>query len=140
MTMESADLKLDGNAIGGLLGEVFVGELTVARSTCGSCGAVREIGALVVYGQAPGAVMRCPSCEAVLLRVVRGEDRIWLEPPGHQLPGAARPGRVAKSGPSVRIVRLRGLYLRAVKIRALNSGEPVVPPRAPSFSELAICF
>ncbi len=77
--MESADLKLDGNAIGGLLGEVFVGDLTVARSTCGSCGAVREIGALAVYAQAPGSVARCPGCDAVLLRVVRGEGRIWLD-------------------------------------------------------------
>jgi hypothetical protein len=77
--METADLKLDGNAIGGLLGEVFVGELTVARSTCGSCGAVREVGALHVYASAPGAVVRCPSCEAVLLRVARAEGRIWIE-------------------------------------------------------------
>jgi hypothetical protein len=77
--MEMADLKLDGNAIGGLLGEIFVEELTVARSICGSCGAVREVGALSVYAQAPGAVVRCPGCEAVLLRVVRGEGRIWLE-------------------------------------------------------------
>jgi hypothetical protein len=77
--MESADLKLDGNAVGGLLGEVFVAELTVARSTCGSCGAVREVGALAVYAHAPGAVVRCPSCDAVLLRIVRGENRIWLE-------------------------------------------------------------
>ena len=79
MLVEMADLELDGNAIGGLLGEVFVEELTVARSTCGSCGAVREVGALSVYAQAPGAVVRCPGCEAVLLRVVRGEGRIWLE-------------------------------------------------------------
>jgi hypothetical protein len=77
--VEMADLKLDGNAIGGLLREVFVEELTIARSTCGSCGAVREVGALSVYAQAPGAVVRCPGCEAVLLRVVRGEGRIWLE-------------------------------------------------------------
>ncbi len=77
--METADLKLDGNAIGGLLGDVFVGELTVARSTCSSCGAVWEIGALAVYAQAPGSVARCPGCDAVLLRVVRGEGRIWLD-------------------------------------------------------------
>lgn len=77
--METADLKLDGNALGGLLGEVFVGEVTVARSTCASCGAVNEIGAVAVYVQAPGAVARCPGCEAVLLRVVRAEGRIWLE-------------------------------------------------------------
>ena len=77
--MDTADLMLDGNALGGVLGEVFVAEITVARSTCGSCGAVREIGALVVYTQAPGSVARCPDCDAVLLRVVRAEGRIWLE-------------------------------------------------------------
>ena len=77
--METADLMLDGNALGGALGEVFVGEITVARSTCASCGAVREIGALAVYAQAPGSVARCPGGGAVLLRVVRAEGRIWLE-------------------------------------------------------------
>jgi hypothetical protein len=40
---------------------------------------VREIGALAVYVQAPGSVARCPGCDAVLLRVVRSEGRIWLD-------------------------------------------------------------
>ena len=53
--------------------------MTVARSTCASCGAVREVGALAVYAQAPGTVVRCPGCDAVLLRVARGEGRIWLD-------------------------------------------------------------
>ena len=77
--METADLMLDGNALGGALGEVFVTEITVARSTCGSCGAVREIGALVVYTQASGSVARCLDCDAVLLRVVRAGGRIWVD-------------------------------------------------------------
>jgi hypothetical protein len=77
--METADLKLDGNALGGLLGEVFAAEMTLARSTCGCCGAVREVGALAVYIQAPGAVARCPGCDAVLLRLVRAEGRLWLD-------------------------------------------------------------
>ena len=90
--METADLKLDGNAIGGLLGEIFVGELTVARSTCASCGAVREIGALAVYAQAPGTVVRCPGCDAVLLRVARGESRIWLDLQGVSCLELSTPG------------------------------------------------
>jgi hypothetical protein len=77
--MDPADLKLDGNAVAGLLGEVFVEDVTVARSTCASCGAVREVGALHVYANAPGAVVRCPGCEAVLLRIARAEGRIWLD-------------------------------------------------------------
>jgi ribosomal protein S27E len=77
--MEERDLLLDGNAAGGLLGEVFALEITTARSTCAACGAVGEIGALTVYAHAPGTVVRCPACGAVLLRVVRGPGRIWLD-------------------------------------------------------------
>jgi Zn finger protein HypA/HybF involved in hydrogenase expression len=77
--VESSDLMLDGNAIGGLLGEVFVVETTAVVSTCASCGAVREIGALHVYAQGPGTVVRCPSCQAVVLRVAKGEGRLWLD-------------------------------------------------------------
>jgi hypothetical protein len=77
--MEDADLRLDGNAAGGILGEVFALEVTTARSTCRSCGASGEVGSLTVYAHAPGIVLRCPGCDAVLMRVVRGENRIWLE-------------------------------------------------------------
>jgi hypothetical protein len=37
------------------------------------------VGALTAYTHAPGIVLRCPGCDAVLLRVVRGGGRIWLE-------------------------------------------------------------
>ena len=77
--MEMADLKLDGNAIGGLLGEIFVEEMTVAVTTCDACGAIREVGALSVYANAPGTVIRCPGCEAILMRVTRGQGRMWLD-------------------------------------------------------------
>ena len=80
--METADLMLDGNAIAGLLREVFVEETTTARSTCASCGAVREVGALHVFAAAPGMVVRCPGCDIVQLRLVRSETRVWLDPRG----------------------------------------------------------
>lgn len=80
--METADLKLDGNALAGTLAEIFVAEATVARSTCGACGAVGEVGALAVYAQAPGAVVRCPACESVLFRVVRAGERIFVDARG----------------------------------------------------------
>ena len=38
MTARTADMKLDGNAIGGQLLAVFGVEMTVAMATCGSCG------------------------------------------------------------------------------------------------------
>jgi hypothetical protein len=80
--MENADLKLDGNAAGGELREIFAAEMTVVRVTCHACGAVREMGALSVYAHAPGTVFRCASCDAVLVRIVRAEGRVWLDPSG----------------------------------------------------------
>jgi hypothetical protein len=70
---------LDGNAVGGELMEIFGVEMTVATSVCGSCGATGAVAELRVYTRAPGTVIRCPSCEAVLMRIVRGRDRLWLD-------------------------------------------------------------
>jgi Zn finger protein HypA/HybF involved in hydrogenase expression len=67
--MDEHDLKLDGNAAAGMLRELFIFELTTARGRCDNCGAVAEVGAVFVYANAPGIVLRCPQCESVLLRV-----------------------------------------------------------------------
>lgn len=77
--MQIEDMRLDGNAIGGMLREIFALEMTAAVGTCGSCGAVNEVGRLQVYVHAPGTVVRCPSCEAVLMRIVRGPGRYWID-------------------------------------------------------------
>jgi hypothetical protein len=73
------DRKLDGNAIGGLLREIFAMEMTAARGTCAGCGAVNEVARVTVYVHAPGTVARCPDCEQVLMRVVRGKGRYWVD-------------------------------------------------------------
>jgi len=70
---------LDGNAVAGLLGELFGRELTLATGICGSCGASSLIAELHVYVRAPGTVVRCPACYAVLIRIVEGPGRIWLD-------------------------------------------------------------
>jgi len=62
---------LDGNAIGGLLHEVFGIEMTTAIGTCANCGATGPVAENVVYLQAPGTVMRCRTCTAVLMVVMR---------------------------------------------------------------------
>jgi len=61
---------LDGNAIGGLLLEVFGAEMTAARGVCASCGAAGPVAETVVYLQAPGTVVRCRSCTSVLMVMV----------------------------------------------------------------------
>jgi uncharacterized Zn finger protein len=77
--MDEQDLKLDGNSAAGLIREVFAFDLTSARGRCDNCGAVAEVGAVFVYANAPGVVLRCPQCEAVLMRIAETEDRYWLD-------------------------------------------------------------
>ena len=78
-------VRLDGNVAAGILSEVFVPDITTIRARCASCGAIRPLGALPVYGQNMGAVMRCPSCDAVVLRVARTPRGLWLDPTGARL-------------------------------------------------------
>jgi Family of unknown function (DUF6510) len=63
--------SLDGNAIGGLLIDVFGTEMTAAGSICGSCRASRTVAELVVYRNAPGTVVRCRTCGSVLMVFVQ---------------------------------------------------------------------
>ncbi|MGB2876353.1 MAG: DUF6510 family protein [Gaiellaceae bacterium] len=77
--METQDSRLDGNAIGGLLLELFGAEMTVAACVCGSCGAEEPMARLDVYVHAPGIVARCCHCESVVLRAVRSPGRTWLD-------------------------------------------------------------
>jgi hypothetical protein len=58
---------LDGNAAAGQLMEIFGRELTTAVCTCGTCGAVGRVAETVVYMRAPGTVIRCRSCGALLM-------------------------------------------------------------------------
>jgi Family of unknown function (DUF6510) len=71
-------LILDGNAVAGLLAEVFGTEMTTARGTCDGCGAVDQVGAVRVY-KAAGFVLRCPHCDAVLAKLVTDGSRAWID-------------------------------------------------------------
>ena len=78
-------LRLDGNVAAGILSEVFVRDITTTRAMCANCGSIRPLGALPLYGQNMGAVMRCPTCDAVVLRVVRTPRQLWVDPTGARL-------------------------------------------------------
>jgi hypothetical protein len=73
------ELTLDGNAAAGLLQEVFALEVTATMGTCAGCGATAAIGSLVAYVHAPGVVLRCRSCEGVMIRAVRAGGRCWID-------------------------------------------------------------
>ena len=68
------DSTLDGNAIGGLLHEVFGTEMTTAVGTCASCGATAQIAETLVYLNAMGTVVRCRTCTSILLVVIRRDE------------------------------------------------------------------
>jgi hypothetical protein len=74
-------MVLDGNAIGGLLIEVFGTEMTTATGTCASCGSVSQVAELAVYMHGLGTVVRCRTCDAVLMTFVqiRGIHCVDLE-------------------------------------------------------------
>lgn len=76
----AGESRLDGNAAGGLLAEVFSFEMTTARATCAGCGLVAEVGAATAYGLELGLVLRCAGCEGVLLRLthLKGVYRLDL--------------------------------------------------------------
>jgi uncharacterized Zn finger protein len=63
---------LDGNAVAGLLHEVFGTEMTAATGTCRECGASGPIGTVHVFRSA-GIVLRCSRCGNVLAKIVRQE-------------------------------------------------------------------
>ena len=65
---------LDGNAIGGLLIDVFGTEMTDATGTCATCGATGPVAETAVYLQAMGTVVRCRSCASPLMVIsqIRG--------------------------------------------------------------------
>ena len=92
--VRTEELRLDGNALGGLLLDVFGVDMTAAWATCGSCAVHAELAQVDVYVRCPGTVARCRACGAVLLRLVEGPDRIWLDLGGIrslELPRGATP-------------------------------------------------
>ena len=75
-------LMLDGNAVAGLLEELFATEMTASQTECAHCGRQGEFGTLLVFTHAPGWVLRCPGCEGVILRIVQTPGAIYLDARG----------------------------------------------------------
>ena len=71
------ELMLDGNAVAGLLQDVFAAEMTPAIGSCATCHATEPVGAIHVDLGA-GIVLRCPHCDNTLAAIVRDERREWI--------------------------------------------------------------
>jgi hypothetical protein len=83
---------LDGNVLAGPLGEVFAAEVTSAALQCASCGTSGVIASARVYTSGPGLIARCPACGEVMMRLVRGPGRAWLDLRGVTCLQLAMPG------------------------------------------------
>lgn len=79
---EARGQVLDGNALAGTLEAAFGRDMTVVPGRCANCGAVNVVAALRAYVRAPGSVLRCPACDAVVLRVVEVEDAVYVDARG----------------------------------------------------------
>jgi Family of unknown function (DUF6510) len=77
--MTGSDLWSDGTALAGPLQDLFCVEVTAAVGRCTQCGRTAAMAEVRVFDHAPGVVARCPTCEQVLLRLVRGPGRAWLD-------------------------------------------------------------
>jgi hypothetical protein len=75
-------LMLDGNAVAGVLQDIFGVEMTANPAECANCGNVSELGGLMAFTQAPGAVLRCPACEGVVITIVQTPEAIYLDARG----------------------------------------------------------
>lgn len=84
MAQVEHQMMLDGNAVAGLLQEVFGAEMTDQPACCAHCGRTSRIGAMQVYGQEMGKVLRCPHCEQVVMRLVERPDGVLMEMRGLQ--------------------------------------------------------
>jgi hypothetical protein len=75
-------LMLDGNALAGLLQELFDAEMTVAPIECASCGHNGEMGGLWAFVESPGYILRCPDCQNIIMRIAVTPQQVFLDARG----------------------------------------------------------
>ena len=75
-------MMLDGNALAGKLLAIFGAEMTATSTICAQCGGTSLMGELRAFTQSPGIVLRCPTCEGVMLRLVQTPRATLLDARG----------------------------------------------------------
>jgi len=77
-----AEQVLDGNALAGTLTAAFGSDMTMVPGRCAHCGTVSLVAELRAYVRAPGAVLRCPTCDGVVLRIVETVEATYVDARG----------------------------------------------------------
>jgi hypothetical protein len=75
-------LMLDGNALAGLLHELFEAEMTVAPVECATCGRYGEMGSLWAFIESPGYILRCPGCQNIIMRIAVTPQQVYVDARG----------------------------------------------------------
>ncbi len=70
---------VDGNALAGPLSELFRFDMTTTSGECRHCGDVAVLARAMVYLDPSGYVARCGSSDGVMLTVVTGPERTWVD-------------------------------------------------------------
>ena len=78
----AVDRELDGNALAGMFESMFGSDMTATPGRCAHCGTVNMVGAMRVYRGGPGAVVRCPACDEVVLRIVETAEATYVDARG----------------------------------------------------------
>lgn len=74
------EMRLDGNAAAGTLGEVFSFEVTTAEYACAGCGRTERLGGAMVYEvRGMGLIVRCPGCDYALIRLAHNRGRYLVD-------------------------------------------------------------
>jgi hypothetical protein len=75
-------LMVDGNAVAGQLEQIFGRDMTMTVARCAGCARDSAMGALMAFIRGPGVVLRCPSCQNAIARIVETPTAIYLEARG----------------------------------------------------------
>ena len=73
------EIKLDGNAAERMLQVIFPFDMTLVQATCAGCGATNAFEAVAAYMHGMGTVVRCQSCDTVLIRMAQVKGRYFLD-------------------------------------------------------------
>jgi hypothetical protein len=76
------EAALDAQAAAGALSQIFSRDVTAATAICAGCGRTGAFAELRLYGGQTRFVLRCPGCDAVLMRLAATTRGYWFEMQG----------------------------------------------------------
>ncbi len=83
---------VDGNAVAGMMRELFAFDMTTAILACNGCGSSAELAEIRVYGGSMGSIFRCIHCDTAVLRIARTPHGFAIDMRGASRFEARAPG------------------------------------------------